>query len=86
MNDGLSLMRKANYKFGIGNALFNLGNIELKLGNLEKAKSLIEECLMIKIEFHDKRTIAGCFSKLSQIAELLSEHKNRFSYSAPQIG
>lgn len=75
LNDALSLMRKANYKYGVGNALFNIGNVELKLRNLEKAKSLFKECLTIKIEFHDKVTIAACFSKLSQIAELLSDYK-----------
>lgn len=74
INDGLSLMRKANYKFGVGNALFNLGNIELNLKNYEQSKSLIKECLSIKLEFQDKRTITTCFSKLSQIAESQSDN------------
>lgn len=74
INDGLSLMRKANYRYGIGNALYNLAGIELNLRNYEQSKSLTRECLSIKLEFQDKRTIGSCFSRLSRIAESQSDN------------
>lgn len=75
LNDGLSLMRKINYKYGAGNALINLGNIEFNMKNYELSKSYIKECISIKLEYNDKRTIAFCFSILSKIAEALSDYE-----------
>jgi predicted ATPase/class 3 adenylate cyclase len=71
--EGLTMMRAANYRWGIATALTYQGAASLYLGDLERAKSLFEEALAIARQDGHAGHIAANLAYLGEVARRKGE-------------